>query len=83
MQICKGLVEAVLRRKILDNRQGNLTPILIAMNYFFLCIFQRSTLNLEKKKYLLRKIVSAPHMSNRMYLLQNVFRTLYISKIRT
>ena len=50
IQICIGFEDAITRPKILDNRLDILTQILIIMNYFFFCIFQRSTFNLEKNK---------------------------------
>ena len=48
IQICIGLTDAVLLPKILGNRLGILTSVLIAMDYFFRC--QKSTFNLQNNK---------------------------------
>ena len=43
----------ILRSKILDNGLGILTQILTATDYFFNCIFQTYSFNLEKKDILI------------------------------
>ena len=72
--ICIGLVDSVLRTKILGNRLGILTYILITMDYyFFVFVFQRSTFNLEKTKAFVKENFWFIPSSNRIYLLRKCF----------
>ena len=77
LEICIVLVGTLLRPKVLGNRPGILTWSLITMHYYFffyICIFQRSTFDLEKKqKHLSRKICASPYTNNRTYLQWNSF----------
>ena len=52
IQIFIGFVDAIFQSKILGNRLGILTQILIEMDCFFIYIFQTSPLNLGKEKYI-------------------------------
>ena len=77
IQICTGFVDAVLRPKILVNRVGILTQILIAVNYCFF-IFQISTFNLEKNQFLVHLI----QITGSTYC-GVVFQAVYTSKMCT
>ena len=72
IQICIGLVDAVLRPKILGNRPGILTKMLVAMD-FFIYVFQGSTFNLE---IFFRKSFDSLDISNWIYLPWNWFQTI-------
>ena len=70
--MCTGLENVVLRPKILGNRLGILTQILIAMHYFSSYIYFREVPSTQKKtKAFVRKIFGSPHTSNRIYFAQN------------
>ena len=76
-QICIGLVDAILRPKVLGDRLGILTLILIAKDYniSFSIYFKEVTSIYKKQKHLLRRILGSPHTSNllRIYLVCNRF----------
>ena len=52
MQIFTSIADAILRSKILDNRLGILTQILITMDYFFYLYISDIYLQFREKKYL-------------------------------
>ena len=52
IQIFIGFADAILRSKILDNRLGILTQILITMDYFFYLYISEIYLQFREKKYL-------------------------------
>ena len=52
IKIFIGFADAILRSKILDNRLGILTQILIAMDYFFYLYISDIYLQFREKKYL-------------------------------
>ena len=72
IQICIGLVDAVLQYKILGNRSGISTQILIAMDYYFFFYILEIYLR-KKQKHLLMKMFGSPHTSNWIHLLRNCF----------
>ena len=49
IQICIGLVDAVLPPNILGNRLGILTQILISMNYYIFFLYFREVPSIQKK----------------------------------
>ena len=74
IQICIGFVDDVLQPKILGNRLGILTTILIGMDYFFIYVYFREASSIQKKQiYLLGKVFGSPHTSYWVYLLRNCF----------
>ena len=65
---------AYFQPKILGNRLGILTWILIAMDYYFLFLYFREIPSIKKKKkHLSGKIFGSPHKHNRVYLKWNWF----------
>ena len=84
IQIFIGFVDAILRSKILGNRLGILTQILIAMDYFFFFMFQIITFNLEKNKSICKgKFLIHPIQVTGSTYCGIVFQTMYTSKICT
>ena len=72
--MCTGIVGVVLRHKILGNRQGILTQILLVMPYYFFFIYFKEVASIQKKKkHLLRNIFGIAHTSKRIDLLRNRF----------
>ena len=70
-QIYTGFVDAVLRPKILDNKLGILTQILIAMDYY---LFLQTYFQFKKiQKHLSRKVFCLPRTSKRIYKLRKFF----------
>ena len=62
---CISLAEVVLSSKILGNRVGILTSVLIAMDYFFR--FQKSTFNLENNKCICQGNFFVYHVTGSTY----------------
>ena len=56
IKICISLVNAVLRPKMLGNRLGILTQILIVIDFFYICISEKYLQFRKKKKFAQEKI---------------------------
>ena len=80
IQICIGLVDVLLWLKILGNRIGLLTSVLIAMDYFFRS--HKSTFNLENKKCICQENLFVYHVSGFTYS-RIIFRDKCISGAHT
>ena len=76
--ICIGFVDVVLWPKILGNRLGLLTSVLIAMDHFFRC--QESTSNFENKKFICQGNFFVYDIT-RSTCSRIIFRALYISRL--
>ena len=81
--MCTGLVDSVLRPKILE-QTGYFNVDFESNGFLFLpylfLVISEKTFNLEKK-HLLSKIFCSPCKSN--WINGIIFQTMYISKIRT
>ena len=75
IKICIGLVDVVLWPKILDNRLGILTSVLIAMDYFFWN--QKCTFNLENNKCISQRNFFVYHVTGSTYS-SIIFLAMYI-----
>ena len=72
--------DVILWSKILDNRLGILTLVLMAMDYFFRC--QKSAFNLENSKCICQINFFVYHVTGSTYS-TIIFQAKYISRIYT
>ena len=78
-----GFVDAVLRSKMLGNRLGVLTQILIAMDYFFFLYFREALSVQEKTKAIVRESFGSLHTRNRSCFLNYVYyQDMYIMTLK-
>ena len=77
MQICTGFVDAKLGSRILSNRLGMLTQILIVFDYYFLFLY--FTFNLEKSQSVYLKYAYLKYVYITLKTLKRIRKTQFVS----